>query len=196
MGIRIEYWEIPKSDIKKAIIEDFGEMEQWYIAVCEEFPEDIDYDLLQHFEFFTAAGKVFEQVSHETANEIALFYLGDFCDYGPGKIREIKDTGMLNIRNYISDERPIRKKCSPQTTRLWQFLLKGRSINDPEKFINSPDVYSICILSESECQHMAEDLNTQFDTTTPTGFKKYPGIGSFIDAVNHKKGTGMLVTVA
>jgi len=45
MGARIEYWEVPAGENKKAITEDYELLSSWYISTSEEFPEDVNYDL-------------------------------------------------------------------------------------------------------------------------------------------------------
>lgn len=196
MGIRVQYWEIPKADIRKAVIDDFDQMKNWYESIGKEFPEDIDYDLLESIESILEPDKLFEELNQNKIDELIALYIGEFCDYGPGKKNEIKNTSMLNIRNYINDQKAVNEKCRPETRKFWEYILKGRSIVGSKTFNISDVVFRFCYLTESECQAFSKDLVDKFDTSHPNGFNRNPGIGSVIEAIRNKKGVGILITVA
>lgn len=196
MGIRVEYWEIPKGNIKRAITDDFEEMKEWYQSIGEEYPEDIDYDVVEIFESISDSEKVFEEISENKVDELVAFYLGDFCDYGPRKKFEVENTTFLKRYHYEDNEELINKKCNARTKKLWQYIMYGRSVvSDDILNIKSP-VYRFSIFSEPECQFLFSELSEKFDTSTPEKFNKICGIGSVIDAIKKKKGEGILITVA
>ena len=196
MGTRVEFWEIPKANIKRAVIDDFAQMKNCYDSIGKEFPEDIDYDLLEELERIVNPERLFEEFDPDQIDELIALYIGDYCDYGPGKVSEIQGTSMLNIRHYIDDQNAVNRKCSVATRQLWDFILIGRSIIESTKFKVADPVFRYCFLTEAECQALFQDLVNNFDTSRVIDFNRKPGIGSVIQAIRNKKGEGILITVA
>ncbi|MEL6989799.1 MAG: hypothetical protein AAGK97_18470 [Bacteroidota bacterium] len=97
MGVRIEYWEIPKLDLRKAIMEDYNIFKEWYDEIGNEYPEDIDYDLMEIFQNNNDPDHLFDNISNALLDESVALYIGFFCDCGPGKIKAVKNTTCLNV---------------------------------------------------------------------------------------------------
>lgn len=196
MGVRVEYWEIPKSDIKKAIIDDLAQIKEWYESIGEEFPEDINYDVLEGLENISNPDKLFEEFDQNKIDELIALYISDFYTAGLGTKNEIKGTTMLYLQNYINEQKTVNERCNISTRQLWNYIIKGRSILESNTFNISDPIFRFCFFTESECQAILKDLEDHFNTSAPGSFNKMPGIGSVIRAIKNKKGTGILITVA
>ena len=196
MGIRVEFWEIPQADIKRAVIDDFSRMKNWYESIGNEFPEDLDYELLENLENIVDPEHLFEEFDEHKIDELVALYIGDYCDLGHGKMSPVKGTSMLYIRHYNNDQGVIDQKCSLETRQLWNYILKGRSVTESLPFKIEDPIFRFCIFTEPECQALFEDLVSHFDTSGTVGFNNNPGIGSVIQALQNKKGEGILITVA
>jgi hypothetical protein len=196
MGVRVQFWETPEDDIKKAISKDFEKFKVWYLSIATENPDEVNYDLLEFFERNTNPDKLFEETDHKLIDKLVGVYIGDFCDYGPGKKKTVKDSTFLNIRNYESDFKVIEERCDRRVVELWNYILRGKSIVEPKNIETADSVFRYSVLSEEECQFLLLELSENFNVTTPDNFNRIPGIGSVIRAIENKKSVGLLITVA
>jgi hypothetical protein len=62
MGVRVQFWEEPEDDIKKAIIKDFEKFKEWYISLANEYPDDADYEVLEIIEGITNPNELFQKI--------------------------------------------------------------------------------------------------------------------------------------
>ncbi len=196
MGVRVQFWETPEDDIKKAIIKDFEKFKVWYLSIAEEFPDEVDYDILDFIEREINPGKLFEKIDRKLIDELVGIYIGEFCDYGPGKMKTVKDSSCLNIRNYENDLNTIQKRCDRRVVELWGYIVKGKSMIEPRNIEIADTVFRYSVLSEEECQFLLIELSKNFDVTTPDNFNRMPGVGSVIRAIENKESMGLLITVA
>ncbi|MFY7861935.1 MAG: hypothetical protein ACOVP5_06870 [Chitinophagales bacterium] len=196
MGVRVQFWETPEDDIKKAIIKDFEKFKVWYLSIAEEYPDDVNYDILDFIERDTTPDKLFEENDHQLIDELVGIYIGDFCDHGPGKIKSVKDSTCLYITHYQSDFNIIQKRCGRRVIELWDFILNGKSIIEIRNIEIADSVFRYTLLSEQECQFLLRELSKNFNVTTPDNFNSILGIGSVINAIKNKKSMGLLITVA
>ncbi|MFN7495477.1 MAG: hypothetical protein ACK5RG_21335 [Cyclobacteriaceae bacterium] len=196
MGVRVQFWETPQDDIKKAIRIDFEKFKVWYLSIAAEFPDDVNYDILDFIERNTTPDKLFEEIDHKLIDELVAIYIGEFCDYGPGNKKAVKDSTCLNVRNYESDFTAIQNRCDRRVVELWNYILRGKSIMEPRNIEIANSVFRYSVLSEGECQFLLQQLSKSFNVTTPDNFNRIPGIGSVIRAIENKEGIGLLITVA
>jgi hypothetical protein len=196
MGLRVEFWETPEDDIKKAIVKNFEKLKAWYLSLATEYPDDVNYDVLEFIESIANPDKLFEGADHKPMDDLVRIYIGDFCDYGPGKKKSVKDSTFLNIRNYEIEFTLIEERCNQRVAQIWNYILKGKSIIESRNIEATEDVFRYSILSEEECQFLLQELSNHFDVTTPGNLNKIPAIGSVIHAIANKNSMGLLITVA
>lgn len=195
MGIRVEFWEVPYKGIQEAITVDFEKMQLWYEAIADKYPDDVDSSILEILQQVNIAKPLFPQIQHELLDDFVSFYLGDYCDYGPGK-RSAVTASMLNIRNYQKGVQLIKQKCSSEAQKLWAYLFLGRSLVEGKVFNIVDNEYRFCLFSEAECDLLLHELNRNFDISTAEKYNSIPAIGSVIKALEKKKPTGLLITAA
>lgn len=193
MGVRLTYFEVPKDDIKTAIIEDYHAFKRWYESIAEEYPEEPNYDILEFLLTIETNVNLFDQIPDKLINDFVDAYL-DFCDYGPGKLSIIKDSSLLKIYNYTDAYPLVKQKCSAEIAQLWKAMIKGRSIVPSQAFkISNPYANStFCFLSEQECKQLITELTSNFDESNT---ETHCAITATIQAIENKKGLGMLVFV-
>jgi hypothetical protein len=196
MGVRVQFWETPEDDIKEAIINDFEKFKTWYLSIATEYPDEVNYDLLELIERTTNPDKLFEEADRKLIDEFVGIYIGDFCDHGPGKKKTVKGSTCLNVRNYESDFKVIQKTCDTKVVELWNYILRGKSIVESRNLETEDGVFRYSAFSEEECQFLLQELSKKFTVTTPDDFNRIPGIGSVISAIESKESMGLLITVA
>lgn len=196
MGTRLTYSELPEGDLKQALYRDLDDFISWYESIGNRYPAEIDYELLEKLHELSNSSTQQEQNSSEFIDDWALVYLGEYCDFGPGNIKDVTDSSALNIRNYESERRIISSGFDREILQLWDFMILGRSLAQKERYISNKDIFRFAQFSEGECQKLYSVLTDSFDISTSEKFNKIPAIGSVIHAIKHKKWPGLLVKVA
>ena len=195
MGTRITFHELPEGDLKKALHRDLDDFMSWYEILGNRYPAEVDYDLLERLHELSQASVQEEEDSADFIDDWALVYLGEYCDFGPGKIKSVPESTALNIRNYESERRLISSSFDREILQLWDFMIRGRSLAQEERYISNPNAFRFAQFSEEECQKLYSLLTDSFDVSTSEKFNKIPAIGSVIHAIKHKKWPGLWVMV-
>ncbi|MEL6252474.1 MAG: hypothetical protein AAFR87_10735 [Bacteroidota bacterium] len=197
MGTRLTFSELPKDDLKKVLYRDLDDFISWYEPLGNQYPVEIDYDLLERLYELSNSSAPEESDASAFIDTWGLEYLGSYCDFGsPGKIKSVPDSTALNIRYYESERRIISSGFDREILQLWDFMILGRSLAQKERYISNPDVFRFAQFSEGECQKLHSTLADAFDVSTSEKFNKTPAIGSVIRAMQDKKWPGLLVMVA
>ena len=196
MGIRLTFSELPEGDLKKVLYRDLDDFISWYEHLGNQYPVEIDYDLLERLYELSNSSAPEEEDASVFIDDWGLEYLGDYCDLGPGKKRSVPNSTFLNIRNYESERRIISSSFDREILQLWDFMILGRSLAQEERYISTPDDFRFAQFSEGECRKLYSVLSDAFDVSTAEKFNKTPAIGSVIRAIQDKKWPGLLVMVA
>ncbi|MEO0472124.1 MAG: hypothetical protein AAF206_21035 [Bacteroidota bacterium] len=190
--MRVTYWEIPPEGMINALKSDFRELLDWYVEIGREQPADIDKDLMKQMQMVSDPDDLLHQCDKKYLDKLIDVYAGEYCDFRPGRIKEIPETSWIHIRNYIRDADLIRKAVSAEVNELWQFILKGRSFVDPNQAYSADDHSHFCFLEESECVFLVDELLAKFHLEA---FGLHSGISALVDAIRKKNEAGMLILV-
>ena len=197
MGTRLTFSELPEGDLKKVLYRDLNDFISWYEQLGNQYPVEIDYDLLERLYELSNSSAPEEEDASAFIDDWGLEYLGYYCDPGsPGKIRSLPDSTFLNLRYYESERRIISSSFDREILQLWDFMILGRSLAHEERCISNPDYFRFAQFSEEECQKLHSALTDAFDVSTPEKYNKTPAIGSVIRAIQDKKWPGLLVMVS
>lgn len=188
--------EVPQGDLKVAIQLDIKPMHRWYEAIGEEYPEDIDYQLLEYLEQVKDLTRWWEDGPLDTIDNLVRLYIGWYCDAGPGKISHIPDTAMLKVDNYHQELERIEARCTLEVQALWRSLLDGRSIVSGQPLPTTWEGFLYCSFTKEECMTLERGLVKAYDSRTSLEFSGTPAIGSILHALRVRKGPGLLICVS
>lgn len=169
MGIRISYFKNNfKKGLKEVIIENFTAFQEWYLnrhnESMEEFGEPFGTEELKaYFAQNPNFEKDFDTLEKMLLDEITSEFIGNYCDLWD------RDSLMLEFfgpsiykRWYEASTEIVIATQDQEFIKLWNYLIKGRSLRDNAPFDDYNKEDNIGFLDLSEIAVLKEKIGFHF----------------------------------
>lgn len=169
MGQRINYFKNNfNKGLKELIFENFSSFRRWYLdtdnSSMEEFNEPFGHQKLKiYFSQNTDFKTDFDNLHKNLIDELTSEFIGSYCDW------KVRDSNLLEFigptmskwRYYPSNEMVSATK-DKDFIRLWNYILKGRSLKDNAEFDSFNNDYKVGFLMFNEHRLLKEKIETYF----------------------------------
>lgn len=169
MGQRISYFKNNfGKGLKDLIFENFSSFRQWYLdtdkSSIEEFNEPFgNENLKNYFKQNTNLKLDFDNLDKNLIAELTAEFIGSYCDSleRNNNLLEFFGPNMSNWRYEQSSEMVLATK-DEDFIRLWNYIIKGRSLRDNTNFNSYENDYKIGFLGFNEQRLLKEKIETYF----------------------------------
>lgn len=166
MGRRISYFKIPKhTQVKDLIFDNFGAFRQWFLdedkASMDEFNEPFgNVNLTSYLSQNTDFKADFDNLEKSLIDELTAEFIGGYCD-ARGELLERFGHSMSQWRYEQSTQMVIATK-DEIFIRLWDYLVKGRSLKDGATFDSYTNECKVGFLAFGEHRLLNEKIIQYF----------------------------------
>lgn len=174
MGVRVTYYENPHPTIRELLEINYAPFREWVIDMggwdYRNFPAmDAAQNHVLELLLENEQLPPFEEMEAELVDQFVFSIMT-----GPwkkdGKYRELVtyiDSSHLKLDHYEAALEVIRETGNTAAIRLWQYILYGRSVADPDQFFGPYEFSSFRFgyWTAAECEQMFAVLKNL--TTTP-----------------------------
>lgn len=197
MGQRISYFKNNyNKKLKDLLFENFDQFSQWYLATdkssIEEFNEPFGIDIiLKYLNQNPDFKSDFNHLEGNFIDEITSEFIGSYFDltHRENNILEFFGPTMSTWRYYESDK-IVQATKDKDFIRLWNFLIKGRSLKDNSDFKSITDDYKIGFLNREEISILQLKIEFHFGINHSSLTKSFfqseqkAGLGYFLEAIS------------
>lgn len=156
MGSWINYFKNNNSKkLKDLIFENYSSFRQWSLDLDQweifknHLPECVNLN--------------FDSIDKKIVDELTSDFIGFYCDSGPGNELFQSFGSSLYKRSYYKSDEIVMETNDAEFIRLWNFLIKGRSLKDNMNFNSFTNEYKIGFLTCAEYKLLKEKIETHFD---------------------------------
>lgn len=179
MGQRISYCKNNSNKgLKELIFENFPSFRKWYLdanqSSIEEFNESFGNEYL--ISYLEQGGDLltdFDKLDKKLIDELTSEFVGSFCDLTDPEGKKLTFFGpSMNKWRYDKSDAMVAATRDQAFIRLWNFLIKGRSLKDDGEFNSYTNDYTIGFLTFAEHRYLKTCIETHFGDIA-TMQKKY-----------------------
>ena len=144
MGQRTTYYQSTDGrSLKELLLEEYKVFRIWILTKQEEsvreFKEPLISDHIEHFLDRNQSLRDPELVPQRILDALVFEYLCSYCDYGEGRNRFDIVGPMMSTWRYKQLTMKIATIGDGELQRLWNVLVKGRSIFNGRPFLSMDD---------------------------------------------------------
>jgi hypothetical protein len=169
MGQRLSYFKNNfDKGLKDLIVENFVEFRQWYLdydkSSMVEFNEPFGSEKLKvYFRKKTDFKSEFDKLDKKLIDEVTSEFIGTYYDLTHHENECLEFFGpSMSIWRYEESNKMILATKDIQLLKLWNFIIKGRSIADNLEFNSYTNEYKIGFLSRQECYLLKNKIEQYF----------------------------------
>ena len=169
MGQRIRYFKNNNNkEIKDLIAAHYGDFRQWFLdhdqSSIAEFNEPFGNEIFKNYLIQnTDCEAGFEHLDKQLTDELTAEFIGGYCESpeADNNILEFFGPAMSNWRYDLSTQRIIDTE-DQEFIRLWNYLIKGRSLKDDAAFVSYSNECKIGFLTFDEHRLVKRKIETYF----------------------------------
>jgi hypothetical protein len=202
MGQRISYYRNNfKKELQDIIFENFSAFRQWYLETekssMDEFGEPFGNEMLIAYLKENPDFEIdFSRLNKKLIDELTAEFIGSYCDLTDteGTILELFGPAYNKWR-YNSGTEMVLKTKDADFIRLWNFVIKGRSLSDGQDFDSFTNDYKIGFLTFSEQRVLKAKIEIHFGNIEQIKRKYWTGQEKLAERKaieNSKNGTYVL----
>lgn len=169
MGQRITYFKSNSGKgLKETIFDHSPSFRQWYLDTAqssvEEFNEPFGNENLKNYlkqntDFKTG----FDNLEKNLVDELTAEFIGSYCDLIDRDNNLLMLFGpAMNKWRYAESSEMVLATKDEDFIRLWNYIIKGRSLKDNADFDSYTNDYKIGFLSFTEYMILKEKIETYF----------------------------------
>jgi hypothetical protein len=169
MGQRISYYRNNfKKGFKEIIFNNFSAFKEWYLEMdnssMEEFDEPFGNEtLIIHLKQSPDLKTDFPNLDKKLVDELTSEFIGSYCDLTDRENKILELFGpSINTRRYLESDEMILKTNDEVLIRLWNFIIKGRSLSDNGYFHSFTNDYKIGFLTYDEQRILKTKIENHF----------------------------------
>jgi hypothetical protein len=166
--------------LKGLVCECLNEFKEWYLNIYLENEEKDNYVLYKHLNKIIDLNNEFNEMEQELIDEITAEFIGTFLDIEQQNYIELVFP-FVNKIYYIKNTEDILKTEDSDFIKLWDIIIKGRSIKNNKFFDGYTNNYKIGFLSKSEYLDIKEKIEKHFTNK----IKKDNGFGLVLQAIEN-----------
>jgi hypothetical protein len=169
MGQRISYFKNNfDKGLKDLISENFAPFREWYLdydkSSMEEFNEPYGSEELKtYFRKETEFAADFDKLDKQLVDEITAEFVGQsyYLKNGDGRILDYFGPAMSNWR-YDESSEMVSKTKDKDFIRLWNYIIKGRSLKNDAEFNSYTNDYQVGFLYRQEIEQLKSKIEHYF----------------------------------
>jgi hypothetical protein len=169
MGQRISYYRNNfKKGLKEIIFNNFSAFKEWYIETdkssMEEFDEPFgDETLIIYLKQNPDLKTDFPKLDKKLVDGLTSAFIGSYCDLTDRENKIFESFGpSINTRRYQESGEIVLRTNDEILIRLWNFIIKGRSLSDNGDFDSFTNDYKIGFLTFEEHRVLKAKIETHF----------------------------------
>lgn len=169
MGQRISYFKNNFSKgLKDLIFENFSSFRQWYLdtdkSSLEEFNEPFGNENLKNYlKQNTDLKTDFDKLDKKLIDELTAEFIASYCDLTDRNSNLLQFFGPTMSRwRYEQSSEMVLETKNEDFIRLWNYIVKGRSLKDNSDFNSYTNDYKIGFLTFNEHRLLKEKIETYF----------------------------------
>lgn len=169
MGQRISYFKNNfEKKLKEIIFENFSSFRQWYLdtdkSSMEEFNEPFGNEKLKsYFKQNTDFKTDFDNLDKNLIDELTSEFIGSYCDLTDRDSNLLEFFGpTMSKWHYDPSNEMVSATKDKDFIRLWNYIVKGRSLKDNAEFDSYTNEYKIGFLTFNEHRLLKEKIETYF----------------------------------
>lgn len=169
MGQRISYFKNNfDKKLKEIIFENFSSFRQWYLdtdkSSMEEFNEPFGNEKLKsYFKQNTDFKTDFDNLDKNLIDELTSEFIGSYCDLTDRDSNLLEFFGpTMSKWRYDPSNEMVSATKDKDFIRLWNYIVKDRSLKDNAEFDSYTNEYKIGFLTFNEHRLLKEKIETYF----------------------------------
>lgn len=171
MGQRISYFKNNfGKTLKDLIFENFSSFRQWYLEMDKssmaDFKEPFGNEKVKnYFNLNPNFETDFEKLDKKLVDELTSEFIGSYCDLTDRDSKLLELFGpTMNKWRYVKSGEIILLTKDEDFIRLWNYVIKGRSLKDNAQFDSYTNDYKIGFLTFGEHRLLKEKIESYFGT--------------------------------
>jgi len=169
MGQRISYYKNNfQKTLKEILFENFPAFREWYLnfekSSLEEFNEPFGNEMLiDYFKLNPDFKTDFPKLDKKIIDELTSEFIGVYCDFTDrgGKILQFFGP-TFNKWRYDQSTEMIEQSGDALFIRLWNFIIKGRSLTDNDVFESFTNDRKVGFLTFDEHRVLKDKIESYF----------------------------------
>lgn len=168
MGQRISFFRNNFSyDLKSLLKVNYEDFKQEYLKYekdsLQEFNEPFGNEELKKFLIKNCELPDFNILDKKIIDELTAEFIGFYCDLFDKNANILDFFGpCMNKKNYHRSNELILKTKDKRLIKLWNYLIKGRSLKDYNEFKSYTNDYQIGFLCKKEIEELKNKITQYF----------------------------------